>query len=58
MPPSPPVPTAVVLSTGHILAEFWQNQFTKGIAAAVSEMRRLETLNILISLFGLKNREI
>ena len=34
------------LSIGHILAEVQQNRFTRGVAAVVFEIRRLEKLNI------------
>ena len=34
------------LSIRHILAEFYQNRFSRGVAAVVFEMRRLEKLNL------------
>ena len=47
------------LSIGHILAEFSQNRsITRGVAAIVSEMRRLEKLNIQSFLFRFKTMEM
>ena len=42
----------------HILAEFEENRFSRGVAAVVFEMRRLEHLNIWFFLFCLKAMEM
>ena len=46
------------LSIRHILAEFKQNRFAKGVLAVAFEMRRLEKSSIRIFLFLLKTIEM
>ena len=55
---APPNLVTLFLSIRHILEEFLQNRFTRGVAAVVSEMISLEKLSIQSSLFRFKTIEM